>query len=738
MKKNVIKYLSYALTFVLLGFLEGRTGLKSFSIPFFFALVFLKQNVLVIAPLLLVSGIAFNFNLWSLLFYGTPIVITLVALFIHYKTGRQLNIAFTLLYDFLSFIPIAVVSLVSLESLLKALGSLFVSLPLTNAYVVFLNAIINKKLNFKLAKLERLCFLAVAVVFGYAFSHLKIYFFECYLLVGIAFVCFLPLSNVLSTVEFSVAYGLGGVLIDEWYFVLMTAIGVLTALMPKKHGYFGGILGIVTLIAIMLLKLTDVNYFRLIAPMLGVIANLAIPTKWKDKIVKRFAFKREGHRALINKDRADMKDKLNGLSGSLNEIAASLSDEKVNVELDAMELAVEVSRRVCYACARYQHCKKCLGGAGTEIVIQELMSSAIALGKASILDASPFLSSRCLNITGVIVKANEVLIEKRTAIKKQADEIENVRLLKEQVEGLGSVLSELAFSCGTPLKYDAEEEKRIRDALNLKGIYVGDVIADENGRVLLTLKEGDESRTEVRDILSKVLGTQMRLNEIKQTVNGCVAVFFSKEPRYRVAYGERVVATSFDGSGDHEAVVKLNDRKVMLCLSDGMGHGKEASKNSSCALSLITSLYKAGFDHLTVLKSVQTLLKVRNKEEFNAIDIAVIDTESGDVDVIKQGAREGYVITPDGLEEIGAGSLPLGIVEGAEPITVTKRLTPRDFIVMFSDGVIDGIGKENLEELLSKIYTCNPDEVCSAVMENVERLAPDERDDCSMICARLF
>ncbi len=738
MKKNVIKYLFYALAFALLGFVEGQTGLRAFSIPFFFALVFLKQNVLVVAPLLLISGVAFSFNFWSLLFYGTPIIITFVALFIHYKTGRQLNIAFTLLYDFLSFIPIAVVGLEALETLLKALGSLFISLPLASAYSVFLNAIINKKLNFKLARVEKLCFLAVAVVLGYAFSHLKIYFFEFYLLFGFALICFLPLSNVLSTVELGVAYGLGGVVVDGWYFVLFTALGVLTALVPRKHGYFGGILGMVTLIVMMLLRLTETNYFRLIAPMLGVIVNLVPPTRWKEGIVKRFTFEREGYRALINKNRAEIRDKLNGLAGSLNEIAQSLSDERVNDELDAMELALEVAKRACYACSRYQHCKKCLGGAGTEIVIQELMSSAIALGKASILDASPFLSSRCLNITGVIVKANEVLIEKRTAIKKQAEEIENVRLLKEQVEGLGSVLCELALSCGTPLKYDAEEERRIKDEFNLKGVYVGDVIADEGGGILLTLKEGDESKTEVRDTLSKVLGAQMRLNEVKQTVNGCVTAFFSKEPRYRVAYGERVVATSFDGSGDHEAVVRLNDRKVMLCLSDGMGHGKEASNNSSCALSLITSLYKAGFDHLTVLKSVQTLLKVRNKEEFNAIDIAVVDTESGEVDVIKQGARESYVITPDGIEEIGAGSLPLGIVEGAEPITATKTLTPRDFIVMFSDGVIDGIGKENLEELLSKIYTSNPDEVCSVVMENVERLSPEERDDCSMICARLF
>ena len=58
--------------------------------------------------------------------------------------------------------------------------------------------------------------------------------------------------------------------------------------------------------------------------------------------------------------------------------------------------------------------------------------------------------------------------------------------------------------------------------------------------------------------------------------------------------------------------------------------------------------------------------------------------------------------------------------------------------MLVSDGIIDGLGKERIEEILSKTNTRNPDEICSQVMENVVNLVGEDRDDCSIIVARLF
>ena len=178
----------------------------------------------------------------------------------------------------------------------------------------------------------------------------------------------------------------------------------------------------------------------------------------------------------------------------------------------------------------------------------------------------------------------------------------------------------------------------------------------------------------------------------------------------------------------------------MIVLSDGMGHDAPAARNSRYAVSLIESFYKAGFEHKTVLRSVGGLLALRGKEEFNAVDIAVIDTFTGEVDIIKQGARESFIVRKGEVEVVECGSLPLGIVLGAEPVTYSTRLQPGEFLVMVTDGVADAIGREGLTELLSGLDTVNPDDVAEAVITDFTRLQGDnsERDDGSVIAARIF
>lgn len=739
MKNDIIKYIIYAIILAFLHFLECKTGIYAFTSAFLFALLWGKQNMLIVAPLYLASGIAFNFSLWGALYVAFPIVVVLVSVFVHYKLGKSISKLHAVLYSFISLVPRVIVESKEWTSAFRLVGGALTSLALTYFFITAVYAVVGKKLNYELSRFERATFCVCLAILGLGLKYLNIYFFSFYWFIGILFITLIPCLSILNVIEVGLSLGLGGLPFGIESFAFMVGIGVITNFFPKEHAYFGGVIALVLEGVLMLASIIDREYLGLIAPALATVISLALPIKIKRKIYTRFH--RGGDsltRSLINKNRADIKDKLDNLSRSLYDVGYALASEDREYSLNQMELAIEVVNRTCKRCAHYQRCKKSLGGSGTEIVVQELMGSAIEMGKASILDASPFLSSRCLNLNQLIMRANEVLYEKQEEIKENKEASENKKLLKEQVEGLAEVIEVMGVEAGVPLRYDTALEKRLQDAFNDVGVGVKEIMVFDNGHISLSVRESDLSKPKLRETISQIMGTPMWIYDKKESINGEVVTFWEREPKYRVAYGERVSAKDFSGSGDKEAVIRLNSHKVMLCLADGMGHGREAGENSSCAMSLIESFYKAGFNHETVLKSVGNMLKVRNKEEFNAIDIAVIDTDTGDVDFIKQGAREGYVISPEGIKEIACGSLPLGIIEGATPITETVRLTPRDFIVMFSDGVIDGLGKERLEEILLKLDTRNPNEICERVMSNVERIAPEERDDCSMICARLF
>ena len=739
MKNDIIKYGVFTILFAFFHFIEIKCGIAFLSIPFLFALAFSKQNLLVLSPLFILSGIALEFSWWKLLFLATPVLVLFITFFIHYKVGKKPKSWLFLIYGILSYIPKVVLSVKDLTSGVYQCAGVVLSIPLFYIFLSVLFVILAKKLNFPLSTFERISFSITMAVLGFGLGYLNIYFFSLYEFTVLLSLLIIPLTGKNNLLWASVSFGIGGLFHSVTLFVFSIVYGVLIAIFKKEYAYFGGIGAVVVKSLAILTGAVESSYLSLIALSVPTLATILLPNKIKSKIISKFSLENGGvTRALINKNRALVKDKIERLSSCFYEVGTSLKSDERKESLNPLDLANEVVNAVCKRCGNFQHCKKCLGGNGTEMVIQELMSSAIEIGKASILDASPFLSSRCVRLNGLIVKANEILFQEQERIKKEREQGKNKNLLREQVEGLGEILSLLAKEVGTPIVYDLQREKKLRDAFNEAGITLKDVVIYESGEICIDLNEYDGKKGIVREIVSKTMGTPMKGVEEKKGVDGRVSITFKRDAKYRVAYGERVLSATDSGSGDKDAVVRLSESKVMLCLSDGMGHGKEADENSTCAINLIKSFYKAGFDHLTVLKSVHTLQKTRGKEEFNAVDVAVIDTFTGEVDFIKQGAREGYIITPDGLEEIPCGSLPLGIVDEIVPVTEVRQLTPRDFLVLVSDGIIDGLGKERLEEILSKTNTRNPDEICAQVMENVVNLVGEDRDDCSIIVARLF
>ena len=212
---------------------------------------------------------------------------------------------------------------------------------------------------------------------------------------------------------------------------------------------------------------------------------------------------------------------------------------------------------------------------------------------------------------------------------------------------------------------------------------------------------------------------------------------FEPAPRYGLAYGSRM-SSAEAVSGDKESVLRLSERKAMLILIDAMGTGEGANRNGSYAMTLIENFYRAGFGHETTLGSLAKLLALRGKEEFSAVDLAVVDLADGTIDFIKQGGRESFIVTDGEVEIIECGSLPLGITDSPLPFTDTRRITPSSFVVMASDGILDAIGREGMCELLSGLKTFNPDDAAAAVMENAERMGACLKDDASVLAARIY
>jgi stage II sporulation protein E len=231
---------------------------------------------------------------------------------------------------------------------------------------------------------------------------------------------------------------------------------------------------------------------------------------------------------------------------------------------------------------------------------------------------------------------------------------------------------------------------------------------------------------------------KMQEHSRENSIKGNVILHYIVAPAFDVVYGDMALAK--DGQcGDSRKAERISEDKIMLILSDGMGSGQRAYDASMNAILMIESFYKAGFDHNTVLSCVGRLLGLREEEEFNALDIVVIDVSNGFADFIKQGGRESFILSNNSVEVIQCGSLPLGIVEDVYPIVEQRKVSDGDIIVLVSDGIVDFLGVDMIKEILLTSDTVNPQVFAELIVNNAERMCGDQPpDDMSCIAARII
>ena len=148
------------------------------------------------------------------------------------------------------------------------------------------------------------------------------------------------------------------------------------------------------------------------------------------------------------------------------------------------------------------------------------------------------------------------------------------------------------------------------------------------------------------------------------------------------------------------------------------------------------NFYRAGFDNAVILTLVNKLLCLTSDESFSSLDICVIDTVSGGLDIIKMGAVSTFVCHRGSAEIISCAAPPAGIIERAVPLTARRQLYDGDMVVMMSDGVYDALDEQGVLDAVEQIRTSNPQVLADRLLERA--LAAGAEDDCTVLVMRLF
>jgi len=142
--------------------------------------------------------------------------------------------------------------------------------------------------------------------------------------------------------------------------------------------------------------------------------------------------------------------------------------------------------------------------------------------------------------------------------------------------------------------------------------------------------------------------------------------------------------------GDSIGVSHLDPRRLLLTVSDGMGSGINAARESRIVVKLIEQLLGSGIKPEAAAGIVNTALYLRGGEESAAtIDTAIADLDAGSLEFLKVGAPPSFLKRGEVVELIRSICWPAGILDEVEAQVLIREILPGDILVMASDGVTE-------------------------------------------------
>ena len=148
-------------------------------------------------------------------------------------------------------------------------------------------------------------------------------------------------------------------------------------------------------------------------------------------------------------------------------------------------------------------------------------------------------------------------------------------------------------------------------------------------------------------------------------------------------------------------MTNLPGGKKGVALSDGMGSGETAFKESAMVVEMLEELLEAGFPIKTAIQMMNTALVIgRDEVHFSTVDALLFDLYNGKCEIVKAGAPVTFIKRKDEVEEISTVTLPIGVMQDIEIEVVEKELSSGDFVIMVTDGVMDALPVGQQEKMM--------------------------------------
>ncbi|MFZ4454528.1 stage II sporulation protein E [Salibacterium aidingense] len=331
---------------------------------------------------------------------------------------------------------------------------------------------------------------------------------------------------------------------------------------------------------------------------------------------------------------------------------------------------------------------------------------------------------------------------------------ESRQLVADQLQGVSQVMENFAKEIQKEKEAHHAQEEQIYDALHEAGLDIGhvDIYRLDEGNVeveMSVLKSSGMEQAEkiIAPMLSDILKEHIIVDreEPYEEMTEYSNFTFTSARTFTVETGTATVAKEGGWvSGDSHAAMDIGTGKYVMAISDGMGSGQKARRESHSALQILQTILASGMDETTAIRSINSVLSLRSNEEmFSTLDLFMMDLQKAEGRFIKIGSIPSFIKRDGKVKQIEAGNLPIGMMEHAELDVVTEQMRDGDILIMMSDGIFDAATQiENKEmwmkRVISQMEIEEPQQIADHLLERVIRVSQGQiNDDMTVMAAKI-
>lgn len=334
--------------------------------------------------------------------------------------------------------------------------------------------------------------------------------------------------------------------------------------------------------------------------------------------------------------------------------------------------------------------------------------------------------------------------------------IESREMVAAQFLELSNIMGYFSERMGAVTFIAGDAERRIKRVLRSRNVVWEKllILEQENKRKEIyimgaSVKAGCVTAKELADTFGDILDCRLKPSKDSKNVihkeNGLIHL--AEDTNFMVLHGmARAVKEHGEVSGDNFSYFHLPEGRLLLGLSDGMGSGEMASRESEKVIELAEQLLESGFSMESAAKMVHSVLLLEDGEQQpTTLDLAFLDLYSGVMEGMKFGAASSFIIHKGErpfVEIIETESLPMGMLKEIQPEKIVRTLGEGDIIVMVTDGVIEafpGLDKEEVvKEFLEGSLTDNPGDLADEILDYACSQEGEPRDDMLVLTVGLW